>query len=78
MRSPTISHTDFYQILKLAQEYYDGMVRGRADILERVFEPGARFQGVRDCEQVRRGLPEFIAMAASADAASSATEDSGL
>jgi len=76
--STIISHSDFEQIIKLAHDYYDGMVRGRADVLKRVFEPGARFQGVRDGEQVRRGLPEFIAMAASTDAASSAAQDLAL
>lgn len=78
MWSTTISHSAFRQILKLAQDYYEGMIRGRADILERVFEPDARFQGVRDGEQVRRGLPEFIAMAAGADAASGTTQDWAL
>lgn len=64
--------------MKLCQDYYEGMVCGRTDVLERVFERGARFQGVRDGEQVRRGLPEFIAMAACADAASGATQDLSL
>jgi hypothetical protein len=44
------------------------MVYGRAASIERVFEPGAQFQGVRDGEQVRRGLPEFVAMVTSSDA----------
>jgi hypothetical protein len=40
------------------------MVCGKPDALQSVFEEGARFQGVRDGSQVRRGLGEFLAMVA--------------
>ncbi len=54
--------TDIEQIVQLTKEYYEGMIHGKVHLLERVFEAGARFQGVRDGEQVRRGLDEFVAM----------------
>jgi hypothetical protein len=49
-------------LIALADAYYEGMVHGRPDTLRNVFEEGARFQGVRDGVQVRRGLGEFLAM----------------
>ena len=55
---------DLSEILELASKYYDGMVSGSASSLEQVFETGARFQGVRDGEQLRRGLAEFLTMVA--------------
>ena len=57
-----MTDADIGQLVKLAEGYYEGMLHGKAELLERVFEPGARFQGVRDGEQIRRGLGEFIAM----------------
>jgi len=53
---------DIGQLVELAKGYYEGMLYGKAEMLERAFEAGARFQGVRDGEQVRRGLEEFITM----------------
>ncbi len=54
--------TDIGQMVELVKEYYEGMLHGKVHILERAFEAGARFQGVRDGAQVRRGLDEFVAM----------------
>ncbi|HUI61117.1 MAG TPA: nuclear transport factor 2 family protein, partial [Steroidobacteraceae bacterium] len=63
-----MSTPDIEAIALLAREYYDGMLYGNAGSLARTFDAGARFQGVRDGEQVRRGLPEFIAMVSGAGA----------
>ncbi len=57
-----MSLEDIGHITALVRDYYDGMVYGQADTLERVFDPDARFQGFRDGQPVRRGLTEFIAM----------------
>jgi hypothetical protein len=63
---PFVNDADFAEIRELVKDYYEGMVYGRSEALARVFETGARFQGVRDDDQVRRGLPEFLTMIASA------------
>ncbi|MGA2842678.1 MAG: nuclear transport factor 2 family protein [Steroidobacteraceae bacterium] len=57
-----MTDADIGQIVELAEGYYVGMLHGKVEMLERAFEAGARFQGVRDGEQIRRGLGEFIAM----------------
>lgn len=63
-----MTKTDIEKIVALANEYYEGMLHGKSDVLERAFEAGAYFQGVRDGEQVRRGLDEFIAMVSGTNA----------
>lgn len=63
-----MSDTDATALRQLANDYYEGMARGRGELLARVFEPGARFQGVRDGVQVRRGLDEFVTMVSGANA----------
>jgi hypothetical protein len=55
----------------LVKDYYEGMLFGRKETLHAVFEADARFQGVRDGEQVRRNLDEFAAMVAAPQPAAS-------
>lgn len=64
-RRTPISNSPYGELIALATTYYEGMVYGRANTLRAVFEHAARFQGVRDGEQVRRGLDEFVDMVGS-------------
>jgi len=70
-----MSETDFDAVLRVARAYYDAMLYGNAGSLANIFEPDARFQGLRDAEQIRRGLPEFIAMVSAPDAPRPRQED---
>jgi len=57
-----MTDADIGLLVELAKRYYEGMLHGKIEMLETAFEVGARFQGVRDGQQVRRGLVEFVAM----------------
>lgn len=63
-----MNEADIKQIVELAKGYYEGMLHGTVEMLERAFEVGAQFQGVRDGQQIRRGLEEFISMVGGTDA----------
>jgi hypothetical protein len=58
---------DYQAITQVVQNYYDGMVHGRDDLLQGVFAADAQFQGIRDGTKVQRGLDEFINMVRNPD-----------
>ncbi|MDR3511201.1 MAG: nuclear transport factor 2 family protein [Caulobacteraceae bacterium] len=57
-----MSQSDLAAIADLARRYYLGMVEGDEALLRGAFTPQARFQGMRDGQEVQRGLDEFVAM----------------
>jgi len=74
----TAESEELSNLVALVHEYYAGMVRGDPQLLRQVFDPPARFQGVRDGTQVRRDLEEFVKMTQSPPADSSQAGDGFL